>query len=81
MRLYASADLSAPNAQAGEKRGGIAAHKYEGLTNFQRTSPRSRRNCGVAAARRIIQPASERAALKMSQNAKKKKLISQREMS
>jgi hypothetical protein len=40
MRLYAMADLSVPNAQAEEKRGGIAAHKYEGLTIFQRTSPR-----------------------------------------
>ena len=54
MRLYASADLSAPNAQAGEKRGGIAAHKYEGLTIFQRASPRSRRDCGDAAAGGII---------------------------
>jgi hypothetical protein len=48
------ADSSAPNAQAGEKREGIAAHKYEGLTIFQRTSPHSRRNCGGAADVRII---------------------------
>jgi hypothetical protein len=48
MRLGAPADLSAQNAHAGEKRGGIAAHKYEGLTSFQRTIPR-RKNCGVAA--------------------------------
>jgi hypothetical protein len=50
MRPRVSADSSAPNAQAGEKRGEIAAHKYEGLTIFQRTSPRRRRDCGNAAA-------------------------------
>src|SRR6266508_3740615 len=40
MSLFASADLLGPYAQAGGKRGGIAAHKYEGLTSFQRTIPR-----------------------------------------
>jgi hypothetical protein len=59
MRLYASADLSAPNAPAGEKRGEIAAHKYEGLTSFQRTIPRKRTNCGDTAACRIIDVRSE----------------------
>jgi hypothetical protein len=46
--------LSAPNAQAGEKRGEIAAHKYEGLTIFQRASPRRRSDCGDPAAGSII---------------------------
>jgi hypothetical protein len=54
MRPNAPANLSAPDAQAGEKRGGIAAHKYEGLTIFQRTTPRSRRDYGDAVACRII---------------------------
>jgi hypothetical protein len=49
MRLFAPA-VSVPNAQAGEKRGRIAAHKYKGFTSFQRTSPRSRRDCGDATA-------------------------------
>jgi hypothetical protein len=59
MGRHVPADLSDPAAQAGEKRGGIAAHKYEGLTNFQRTSPRSRRNCGDAIACGIIDAWSE----------------------
>jgi hypothetical protein len=54
MHVLAPTELSVPNAHAGEKRGGIAAHKYEGLTIFQRASPRSRRDCGDAAASRII---------------------------
>jgi hypothetical protein len=48
------ADPSAPNIQAGEKRGEIAAHKYEGLTIFQRTSPRSRSGYGDAAVCKTI---------------------------
>ena len=52
MSLFAWADLSARDVQAGENREGIAAHKYAGLTSFQRTSPRSRRDCGHAAVRR-----------------------------
>jgi hypothetical protein len=59
MRLYASPDFSGRNAQGGEKRGGIAAHKYEGLTIFQRASPRSRRDCGDATACGIIDVRSE----------------------
>jgi hypothetical protein len=59
MRLHVPADSSAPDAQAGEKKGGIAAHKYEGLTIFQRTTPRSRRDWGDAAACRIIDVRSE----------------------
>ena len=39
MILFASAGFSARDAQAGENRGGIAAHKYAGLTSFQRTIP------------------------------------------
>ena len=39
MILFASAGFSVRDAQAGENRGGIAAHKYEGLTSFQRTIP------------------------------------------
>ena len=49
MILCASAGISARDAQAGENRGGIAAHKYAGLTSFQRTIPRMRKDCGVAA--------------------------------
>ena len=49
MILFASAGFSARDAQAGENRGGIAAHKYAGLTSFQRTIPRMRKDCGVAA--------------------------------
>jgi hypothetical protein len=54
MRPHVSADSSAPNAQAGQRKGDIAAHKYEGLTSFQRTSPRLRRGRRDAAARSII---------------------------
>jgi hypothetical protein len=60
MRPSGSADSSDPNAQAGEKRGEIAAHKYEGSTNFQRTSPRLRGGrsnaevCGIIDVRRQI---------------------------
>ena len=76
MRLFASADLSAPNAQAGEKRGGIAAHKYEGLTIFQRTSPRSRRDCGDAAAGGIIHLRREALSAGMGQKEPDKETIS-----
>ena len=48
------ANLSAPNIQAGEKRGEIAAHKYEGLTIFQRTTPRKRNSRGKATVLLII---------------------------
>jgi hypothetical protein len=51
MILFASAGFSVRDAQAGEKRGGIAAHKYEGLTNYQRTIPRARRDRSNAVAR------------------------------
>jgi len=50
MRLFAPADLSGPSAQAGEKRGEIAAHKYEGSTSCQRAIPRARKDYGEAAA-------------------------------
>jgi hypothetical protein len=43
MILFASAGFSVRDAQAGENRGGIAAHKYAGLTIFQRTIPRARK--------------------------------------
>jgi hypothetical protein len=46
--------LSVPNVQAGEKRGEIAAHKYEGSTNFQRSSPNYGRGRGGAAVYDII---------------------------
>src|SRR5437870_13237768 len=70
------ADPSAPNIQAGEKRGEIAAHKYEGLTIFQRTSPRSRRNYGNAAACSIIDVRSEIWRSGMSQKKRAKGTIS-----
>lgn len=49
MSLFASPGFSAGDAQAGENRGGMAAHKYEGLTSFQRTIPRLRKHCGDTA--------------------------------
>jgi hypothetical protein len=78
MRLYASAELSVPNAQTGETRGGIAAHKYEGITIFQRTSPRSRRDCGDATACGIIDVRSEIWRSGMSQKKRGKGTISAR---
>jgi len=76
MRQHASADLSAPNTQAGEKRGEIAAHKYEGLTSFQRTIPCLRKNYGNAAACRIINVRSEIWRSGMSQKKRAKGTIS-----
>ena len=76
MRLYASAGLSVPNAQAGEKREGIAAHKYEGLTIFQRASPRSRRDCGDAAAGGIIHSTGEALSAGMGQKERDNEIIS-----
>jgi hypothetical protein len=70
------ADPSAPNIQAGEKRGEIAAHKYEGLTIFQRTTPRSRRDWGDAAACGIIDVESEIWRSGMSQKERRKGTIS-----
>jgi hypothetical protein len=63
MRLYASADLSAPNAQAGENRGEIAAHKYEGITKCQRTIPRARKTTAMPQSAKILQHAATGAPL------------------
>jgi hypothetical protein len=70
------ADPSAPNIQAGEKRGEIAAHKYEGLTSFQRTTPRSRRDCGAAAACGIIHSVEEALSAGMGQKERDNEIIS-----
>jgi len=50
MSLFASPGFSARDAQAGENRGVIAAHKYAGLVSCQRAIPRKRKTCGGAAA-------------------------------
>src|SRR5688572_22533417 len=76
MSPFMSAGFSANNAQAGENRGVIAAHKYEGLTNFQRTSPRSRTDCGDAAAGGIINLGDEIWRSGMSQKKRTKGTIS-----
>jgi hypothetical protein len=74
MPVY-GADPSAPNIQAGEKRGGIATHKYEGLTSCQRTTPLSRRGCGDAAAGGIILLWREALSAGMGQKEPNKELI------
>jgi hypothetical protein len=65
MSLFASAGFSVRDAQAGEKRGGIAAHKYEGLTNYQRTIPRARKTTAKPQSAEILQHTSKRASLEM----------------
>jgi hypothetical protein len=76
MRPSVPADFSDPAAQAGEKRGGIAAHKYEGLTIFQRASPRSRRDCGDATACGIIHSVEEALSAGMGQKERDNEIIS-----
>jgi hypothetical protein len=70
------ADPSAPNIQAGEKRGEIAAHKYEGVTNFQRPAPRSRRSYAEAAAGGIIHSVEEALSAGMGQKERDNEIIS-----
>jgi hypothetical protein len=68
--------MSASNTQAGEERGEIAAHKYEGLTIFQRTTPRLRRDWGDAAAGGIIHSVGEALSEGMGQKERDNEIIS-----
>jgi hypothetical protein len=53
MRLYARLICQLRTLRQ-EKERRNTAHKYEGLTIFQRAFPRSRRDCGITAAGGII---------------------------
>ena len=68
MILFTSAGFSVRDAQAGEKRGGIAAHKYEGLTIFQRTIPRPRKTTAKPQSAEILPLRSKIWISGMSQN-------------